>query len=110
VGRGQDVLGPANYTLNRNGREVKRKFLIAGIRDLNIAGRSLRYKVDSKDSVMKLAGFLLLPSGWGLTLAALGWLKPGTPQEAFVLAGIGVELLGIVLVFRAHMPVKGDRE
>jgi hypothetical protein len=58
---------------------------------------------------MKLAGFLLLPAGWGLILAALGWLKAGPAQSAFALAGIGVEILGMVLVFRAHIPVKGDR-
>jgi hypothetical protein len=30
-------------------------------------------------------------------------------RSAFVLAGIGVEILGLVLVFRAHSPLARER-
>lgn len=51
---------------------------------------------------MKLVGFLLLLAGWFLVLAALVLLAAPLPRAAFVLAGVGVEMLGLFLVFRAH--------
>jgi len=56
---------------------------------------------------MKLAGLLLLISGWLLTLAALPLLSRIDLQAAFVLAGVGVEALGMVLLVRSHIP-SGD--
>lgn len=53
---------------------------------------------------MKLIGFLLLLSGWGIVLAALAMLH-GAAVSAFILAALGVEILGLVLVARAHLPV-----
>jgi hypothetical protein len=53
---------------------------------------------------MKLAGFLLLPAGWAIMLTALALLPPGSARGAFLLAGLGVEALGLGLVVRAHMP------
>jgi hypothetical protein len=58
---------------------------------------------------MKLLGFLLLLSGWGLTLAAVALLGATTPRAAFVLAGVGVEIVGLVLVIRAHSVPRGER-
>ena len=58
---------------------------------------------------MKIAGFLWLLSGWVLGLAAVVLLPGGTAQGAFVLAGIAVEVLGLVLVFRTHRPARGRR-
>jgi hypothetical protein len=52
---------------------------------------------------MKLVGFLLLLSGWGLVLAALRLLH-GIPLSVFVFLGVGVEILGLVLVAKAHLP------
>jgi hypothetical protein len=52
---------------------------------------------------MKIAGFLLLIAGWLLVLAAIAMLRAAGPRTAFVLAGVGVELLALVLVFRAHL-------
>ena len=57
---------------------------------------------------MKLLGFLLLISGWGVVIAALSMLH-GTPVSIFILAGVAVEILGFVLVARAHLPVSEDR-
>jgi hypothetical protein len=56
---------------------------------------------------MKLGGFLLLLSGWGIVVAALALLH-GTATSGFILAGVAVEILGLVLVARAHLPTSKD--
>jgi hypothetical protein len=61
------------------------------------------------DVFLKAAGFLLLLAGWGLVLATLVLLGSAPARTAFVLAGIGVEIVGMVLVARAHLPVQEDR-
>ncbi len=55
---------------------------------------------------MLIPGFMLLLSGWGLTLAALGMLAAPGPRAAFVLVALGVQALGLFLVFRSHLPPK----
>jgi len=62
-------------------------------------------------SEMKLAGFLLLLSGWGIVLAALTMLAQAqvTARTGFVLAGVSVEALGLVLVVRCHLLRRGHR-
>jgi hypothetical protein len=59
---------------------------------------------------MKLAGFLFLLSGWLIVLAAVALLAPALPRAAFVLAGLGVELLGLTFVVRSHLAVRGESE
>jgi hypothetical protein len=59
---------------------------------------------------MKFLGFLLLLAGWGIVLTALALLAANAPRVAFVLAGVGVEILGLVLVVRAHPAPRGERE
>ena len=51
---------------------------------------------------MKLTGFLLLGAGWLIVLAAVAMLRTSASIGAFVLAGAGVEALGLTLAFRAH--------
>ena len=58
---------------------------------------------------MKLSGFLLLLAGWGIVLAALVLLAQAAPRAGFVLAGIGVEALGLILVVRSHLVPRRDR-
>ena len=58
---------------------------------------------------MKLAGLTLLLAGWALVLATLALLGPVPARTAFVLAGIGVEVVGMVLTARSHLPVQEDR-
>jgi hypothetical protein len=58
---------------------------------------------------LKLPGFLLLLAGWAIVLVAVAILGAGLPRTAFVLAGIGVEILGLALVIRAHPVPRGDR-
>ena len=58
---------------------------------------------------MKLAGFLLLLAGWLLVLATLALLGSAPARTGFLLAGISVEVVGMVLMARAHLPVQEDR-
>ena len=92
------------YILARSGAKVKRKILIAEISVLDgeVFARVCyvtRYGFD----FMKLAGLLLLLAGWLLVLTAVVLLPhDAASQGAFVLAGMGVETLALVLLFRAH--------
>ena len=54
---------------------------------------------------MKLVGFLLLLAGWGLVLSAVALLASPGLRAGFVLTGCGVELLGLILVIRSHLPL-----
>ncbi len=57
---------------------------------------------------MKIAGFLLLLVGWIIVLTAVVLLKPTPAQGGFVLAGIGIEVWGLVLVARSHRIIRSD--
>ncbi len=57
---------------------------------------------------MKLLGFLLLLAGWAITLTAIALLPAAGARAGFVLAGIAVEILGFVLVVRAHLLSPGE--
>jgi hypothetical protein len=57
---------------------------------------------------MKIPGFLLLLTGWALVVSALVLLRPAGPRAAFVLAGLGVEMVGLVLFVRAHLRAPGE--
>jgi hypothetical protein len=56
---------------------------------------------------MKLGGFLLLISGWSIVLAALALLH-GSALPAFIVAGLAVEILGLALFAKSHIPVGED--
>jgi len=55
---------------------------------------------------MKLAGFLLLVSGWGIVVATLPLLPSLLARAAFAFAGMAVELIGLALVGRGHVVQK----
>jgi cytochrome c biogenesis protein CcdA len=55
---------------------------------------------------MKLAGFLLLFAGWAIVVAAVVLLIPANARTLFVLAGVGVEIIGLTLVIRSN-PLAG---
>lgn len=58
---------------------------------------------------MKFFGFLLLLSGWGIVVGALTLLH-GRVVSGFIVAGMGVEILGLILVVRSHLPTpEGNR-
>jgi len=49
-------------------------------------------------------------AGWMLVLAALVMLVSLPSRTGFVLAGLAVEILGFVLVVRAHLPSKAGEK
>jgi len=52
---------------------------------------------------MKITGLLMMPAGWFIVLAALVLLRAFVAQNLFIVAGIGVEILGLVLFMRSHL-------
>ena len=69
--------------------------------------RSAATRAISEQIGMKLAGFLLLLSGWGIVVSTLPLLPSSGARAAFVLAGMAVELIGLTLVARSHRVPKG---
>jgi len=59
---------------------------------------------------MRLTGFLFLLAGWLIVLAAVSLLALALARATFVLAGLGVEVLGLIFVVRSHLAVRGERE
>lgn len=57
---------------------------------------------------MKLTGFLMLVAGWGIALASMSLLVSMKPRTIFVLAGLGVEVVGLVLVVRSHLVLEDE--
>jgi hypothetical protein len=57
---------------------------------------------------MRPAGFLLLLAGWGLVLSAIALLASPGPRAGFALTGFAVELLGLTLVVRSHLPRRAE--
>ena len=51
---------------------------------------------------MKLIGCLLLLSGWLIVLAALVMLPAFVQRAAFIAAGVGIEVLGLVLLTQSY--------
>ena len=51
---------------------------------------------------MKVVSLLLLLAGWFLVLAAVVLFASPPSRAGFVLAGIAVEALGLILIFRSH--------
>jgi len=56
---------------------------------------------------MKLAGFLLLLAGWGIVISAIPLLPSPGIRTVFILAGVGVELMGLILAVRSHLVSRG---
>jgi hypothetical protein len=58
---------------------------------------------------LRLVGCLLLLSGFFLVLAALVLLSSFVQRFVFVLAGLGVEVIGVGLLTRAYTAMQGER-
>jgi hypothetical protein len=58
---------------------------------------------------MKAAGLLLLVTGLAIVLSALVLLPANALRGGFVLAGIAVQILGLVLTFRSHLNLDEER-
>jgi hypothetical protein len=59
------------------------------------------------ETSMRLMGFFLLVMGWLLIAAAVALLGAVPMLPAFVLAGCGVEALGLYFVVRSHLIPSG---
>jgi divalent metal cation (Fe/Co/Zn/Cd) transporter len=57
---------------------------------------------------MKITGLLLLFAGFVIVLSAFMLLSTSAPRSAFVLAGIAVQILGLVLTFRSHLTLEEE--
>ena len=56
---------------------------------------------------MKLAGLMLLLAGWIIVAGAIAMLQ-ATMFGVFMFAGVCVQVLGLVLLFRAHLAIQGN--
>lgn len=59
---------------------------------------------------MRFLGFLLLLAGWVITLTAVALLSGKASLGVFVLAGVTVELMGLVFVSRSHSVARETTE
>jgi hypothetical protein len=59
---------------------------------------------------MRLAGFLLLLAGWLIDVAAVILLISANARVIFVLAGLGVEAIGLTLVIRSNPLALREKE
>jgi hypothetical protein len=57
---------------------------------------------------MKFTGFLMLVAGWVIVLASMPLLASMKSRTIFVLAGLGVEVIGLVLVVRSHVALEDE--
>jgi hypothetical protein len=58
---------------------------------------------------MTALGFAILVAGWLLVIATLALLHAGMARNAFIVASLGVEALGLTLVARGHLRRKADQ-
>lgn len=56
---------------------------------------------------MKVAGLLVLPTGFFLVVAALVLFPDPTRRSAFIFCGLLVEALGLGVAIRGHMLERG---
>lgn len=72
---------------------------------LSIARRRGRWH---RIQVIKTTGIFLLVSGWIIVLTAVALLPQGPLVNGFVPAGMVVEGIGLVLLFRSHLIAPGE--
>jgi hypothetical protein len=58
---------------------------------------------------MKLAGMLLLLAGWGIVVSAVVLFPRPMTRVLFVLAGLGVQGLGLILAFRSGATLQEEK-
>jgi hypothetical protein len=61
-------------------------------------------------TIMKLAGFLLLFAGWVIVVAAVALLPSPGARVGFLLAGLATELFGLWLAVRSHLVLPAEGE
>ena len=62
-----------------------------------------------KEKRMKLAGLLVMPAGFFLSIAAIVLFPASSTasRAGFIVCGLAVEALGLVVAFRGHMESRG---
>ncbi len=50
-----------------------------------------------------------MPAGWFIAVSAIGLLHQLPAQTAFCLAGVAIELVGLVFVARQHIPKRRSK-
>ena len=63
----------------------------------------------AKRQAMKLAGLLMLAAGWPIVIAALVLLRSPAATAGFVLAGLAVQVVGLLLTIRFHRLMELER-
>ncbi len=58
---------------------------------------------------MRVPGLLLLVAGWIIAISAVALLPRFSLRLGFVVAGLAIEALGLVLVFRSHLTYEETR-
>ena len=58
---------------------------------------------------MKIVSLILLLSGWLIVLAAIALLASVPSRATFLVAGLGIQILGVVLLLRAHLTPRRER-
>lgn len=56
---------------------------------------------------MKVAGLLVMPTGFFLTVAALVLFADPARRGAFILCGLIVEIVGLAVALRGHLLNRG---
>jgi hypothetical protein len=59
---------------------------------------------------LRMAGLLMMVAGWILMLAAVVMLNSLPLRTGFAMAGLAVQMLGFVLLTRAHIPKRKKRD
>lgn len=59
-------------------------------------------------NTVKIAGLLVMPSGFFLVLAALVMFTDSASQAAFVFCGLAVVAVGLGVAVRGHMLTRGE--
>lgn len=62
----------------------------------------------NKIRIIKLMGVFLLLSGWMIVLATMALLTASTFRSSFLVAGVAVEAVGMMILFRAHRVTHRD--
>jgi hypothetical protein len=57
--------------------------------------------------LLKIGGFFFLLSGWAIVLSAVALLSPAAAEGGFVAAGLALEIVGLALLVRGHMALRG---
>jgi hypothetical protein len=68
----------------------------------------MHLQVASEEVPMRLAGMFLLLAGWGIVVSAVVLFPRPVPRVLFVLAGLGLQALGLSLAFRSRARLPED--